>query len=76
MRAFPTSLLNNELFNHVRSAFNGAASCKRGHSGRDQSGTLFLDEIGEISHDAQVKLFPVLQEKSFEQVVPTKTIRR
>jgi DNA-binding NtrC family response regulator len=60
--ALPGSLLESEMFGHVRGAFTGAASDKKGHFRSVEGGTLFLDEIGEMPMDIQVKLLRALQE--------------
>ena len=73
--AVPESLLDSELFGHEKGAFTGAVERKRGRFERAQGGTLFLDEIGELSPGAQVKLLRVLQEKCFERVGGTETIK-
>lgn len=73
--AIPENLLESELFGHVRGAFTGATSPKPGKFELANSGTIFLDEIGDMSHDLQVKLLRVLEEKEFEQVGGCKTIR-
>ncbi len=66
--ALAPSLLESELFGHVRGAFTGADSDKAGRFQAADGGTLFLDEIGDISMETQVKLLRVLQERRFEPV--------
>lgn len=73
--ALPETLLESELFGHEKGAFTGANATKPGKFERAQGGTIFLDEIGEISQGMQVKLLRVLQEKEFERVGGTKTIK-
>jgi two-component system response regulator AtoC len=69
------TLLESELFGHVKGAFTGAIKDKIGRFELANSGTLFLDEIGEISPNMQVKLLRVLQEGEFERVGGTETIK-
>jgi sigma-54 dependent transcriptional regulator, flagellar regulatory protein len=71
--AIPENLLESELFGHVKGAFTGATSPKQGKFDVADGGTIFLDEIGDMSHDLQVKILRVLEEKEFEQVGGCKT---
>jgi len=73
--ALNENLLESELFGHEKGAFTGALTMKKGRFELADGGTLFLDEIGEISPLIQVKLLRVLQEKEFERVGGTKTIK-
>ena len=72
--ALPESLLESELFGHVRGAFTGAVADKKGLFQLADGGTIFLDEIGEISLPMQVKLLRVLQEGQFRPVGGHKTV--
>jgi NtrC-family two-component system response regulator AlgB len=69
------NLLESELFGHVRGSFTGAVKDKMGRLQVADTGTVFLDEIGEISPSLQTKLLRFLQEREFERVGDTKTIR-
>ena len=73
--ALSSSLLESELFGHVKGSFTGAHEDKAGRFELAHSGTLFLDEIGDISAETQVKLLRVLQQREFEPVGGTKTIQ-
>jgi formate hydrogenlyase transcriptional activator len=73
--AIPTGLLESELFGHEKGAFTGAIAQKVGRFEIAHHGTLFLDEIGEIPLELQPKLLRVLQEKEFERLGGTRTIR-
>lgn len=72
--AIPETLLESELFGHLKGSFTGAVSNKMGLFEAAMDGTIFLDEIGEISPAIQVKLLRVLQEKSFRRVGGTEDI--
>ena len=69
------SLLESELFGHVKGAFTGAIKDKIGRFEMANGGTLFLDEIGDITPNMQVKLLRVLQEGEFERVGGTETLK-
>ena len=73
--SLPTTLLESELFGHEAGAFTGAVARQKGRFELASGGTLFLDEIGEIEESVQVKLLRVLQERSFERIGGTETIR-
>jgi two-component system, NtrC family, response regulator AtoC len=64
--AIPESLLESELFGHVRGAFTGATATKKGKFALADGGSIFLDEIGTMSPTLQAKLLRVLQEREFE----------
>jgi transcriptional regulator with GAF, ATPase, and Fis domain len=73
--AIPESLLESELFGHVRGAFTGAASNKKGRFALADGGTIFLDEIGTMGAPLQAKLLRVLQEREFEPLGSERTQR-
>jgi len=73
--ALPDTLLESELFGHVRGSFTGATSDKQGKFEAADGGTIFLDEISTASPALQVKLLRVLQERTFERVGGTETLR-
>jgi Nif-specific regulatory protein len=73
--ALPESVIESELFGHERGAFTGAVASRKGRFELAAGGTLFLDEIGDLSPSVQIKLLRVLQEKEFERVGGTATIK-
>jgi DNA-binding NtrC family response regulator len=73
--ALPDALLESELFGYEKGAFTGAAARKPGRIELAQGGTLFLDEIGDVTAQVQVKLLRVLQERTFERLGGTETLK-
>jgi formate hydrogenlyase transcriptional activator len=73
--AIPTGLIESELFGHEKGAFTGAISQKIGRFELADKGTLFLDEIGDIPLELQSKLLRVLQEREFERLGSTRTVK-
>src|SRR5262245_14838161 len=72
--ALPETLIESELFGHVRGAFTGAVTNKKGRFALADGGTIFLDEIGVIASSVQAKLLRVLQEREFEPLGSERTI--
>jgi two-component system response regulator PilR (NtrC family) len=72
--AIPDSLMESELFGHVKGAFTGAVANKKGLFESAHGGTVFLDEIGDLSSFIQVKLLRVIQEREFMRVGETATL--
>ena len=73
--ALPETLLESELFGHERGAFTGAVARREGRFWSAHRGSIFLDEVGEMSATTQSKLLRVLQEKEFESLGSTRTIK-
>jgi DNA-binding NtrC family response regulator len=73
--AIPENLLESELFGFEKGAFTGAVASKPGKFERADKGTLFLDEIGDVPPVTQVKLLRVLQEREFERLGGTRTVK-
>ncbi len=73
--ALPANLIESELFGHERGAFTGAFAKQAGRFELADGGTLFLDEIGELPLDLQAKLLRVLQDKEFERLGGSRTIK-
>ena len=73
--SLPENLLESELFGHVKGAFTGAISDRKGRIELAQGGTLFLDEIGELSPAMQAKLLKVVEEKQFERLGGSRSVK-
>jgi Nif-specific regulatory protein len=73
--ALPESLIESELFGYERGAFTGAQGLKKGRFELADGGTIFLDEVGDLSLATQVKLLRVLQEREFERLGGTQSVR-
>jgi len=73
--AIPETLLEAELFGHVRGAFTGAVGTRQGRMEQAHKGTLFLDEVGTMSTALQMKLLRALQEREFERVGDNQTVK-
>jgi two-component system response regulator HydG len=72
--ALNENLVESELFGHIKGAFTGAVSNRKGRVEEADEGTLFLDEVGELPHAVQAKLLRFLQEKSYEPVGSSRTV--
>jgi PAS domain S-box-containing protein len=73
--SFPETLIESELFGYERGAFTGAERSKPGRFARAEKGTLFLDEVGDLPPSTQAKLLRVLQEKTYEPLGGSRTLR-
>jgi Nif-specific regulatory protein len=73
--ALPETLIESELFGHERGAFTGADRLKKGRFELAEGGTLFLDEVGDLPMQTQIKLLRALQEREFERIGGTQTIK-
>jgi Nif-specific regulatory protein len=73
--ALPESLIESELFGHEKGAFTGAHAVRKGRFELAESGTIFLDEIGELTPSIQTKLLRIIQEKEFERLGGSETMK-
>ena len=73
--AIPETLLEAELFGHVKGAFTGAAAARTGRFEQADHGTIFFDEIGDMPMDLQAKLLRVLQEREFQRIGASETVK-
>jgi Nif-specific regulatory protein len=73
--ALPESVIESELFGHEKGAFTGAVASRKGRFELADGGTLFLDEVGDLTPATQIKLLRVLQEREFERVGGTSTLK-
>ena len=73
--ALPTPLLESELFGHVKGAFTGAERARTGRFEHANTGTIFFDEVGDMSLETQAKVLRVVQEREFQRLGSSRTIR-
>ncbi len=73
--ALSSTLIESELFGHERGSFTGASELRRGRFELAESGTIFLDEVGDLDPSLQAKLLRVLQDRTYERVGGTRTLR-